>query len=380
MANIELSTVVSILNMEQLKEWRITEWLTTDEIICLIVGVLPSEYKFSWYCDKSSLRTGFEPSTTFPIYNIKPIEQLLLHEINLFENRINIPGEKCFFSVDDIKKDESDFLDLYCFRQSSIRQWLEHKNIESIYFKTTNNDVINGLDYWKAIEWLDIKTLAQLICDFSPDKAYLIDELNMPKFLAEFNEEPHSFIEYKLPDSITPVERQLEEERSQYYKIATSEGNEYRSIFTPENVRFKCYPTNRNKQVSYLEFDDGSGEGGEYQVRQSVVKQWLEENGVQSAYFGTKINDSGKQTSTTIQNIYIDYADPTSPSYSSELDIAVIAHKAIFKEEQGSSYLSNTERVQSWLTKEYPNKSKAFYDRITTVVLPKKKMPNPKSK
>lgn len=69
-----------------------------------------------------------------------------------------------------------------------------------------------------------------------------------------------------------------------------------------------------------------------------------------------------------------DYINPNHLHYAEEIDIAIQAHKAIFKEKYGNPYQSNSERVISWLQKKYPEKSKyeAFLKRIKTVVLPKK--------
>lgn len=69
-----------------------------------------------------------------------------------------------------------------------------------------------------------------------------------------------------------------------------------------------------------------------------------------------------------------EYINPNSDNYAEELDIAIQAHTAIFKEKYGNPYQSNTDRITSWLMKNYPDKcqSDAFLRRIRSVVLPKK--------
>jgi len=69
-----------------------------------------------------------------------------------------------------------------------------------------------------------------------------------------------------------------------------------------------------------------------------------------------------------------DYLDKSSIYYAEELDIAIQAHKAVFTERYGNLHQSPSDRVSSWLYKNYPEKSKrdAFVKRITTIVLPKK--------
>ena len=66
------------------------------------------------------------------------------------------------------------------------------------------------------------------------------------------------------------------------------------------------------------------------------------------------------------------YLDAKNENYAQELDIAIEAHTAIFSNNEGNQNQSRTERVKTWLKNKYPNKSEAFYERITTVVLPKK--------
>lgn len=69
-----------------------------------------------------------------------------------------------------------------------------------------------------------------------------------------------------------------------------------------------------------------------------------------------------------------DYLNKKSPYYAEELDIAIQAHTAVFKEKFGNPYQSNTDRINGWLIKNYPEKSQSdlFLKRIRTVVLPKK--------
>lgn len=69
-----------------------------------------------------------------------------------------------------------------------------------------------------------------------------------------------------------------------------------------------------------------------------------------------------------------EYLDKTSKHYSVELDIAIQAHIAVFKEKYGNPHQSGTDRITSWLMKNYPEKaqSDAFLKRIRTIVLPKK--------
>lgn len=69
-----------------------------------------------------------------------------------------------------------------------------------------------------------------------------------------------------------------------------------------------------------------------------------------------------------------DYINPNNPHYAEELDIAIQAHTAIFKDKYGNPHQSNSERIISWLSKHFPeqSKSEAFLKRIRTIVLPKK--------
>lgn len=69
-----------------------------------------------------------------------------------------------------------------------------------------------------------------------------------------------------------------------------------------------------------------------------------------------------------------DYLDKSSIYYAEELDIAIQAHTAIFKDKYGNPHQSNSERIISWLSKHFPeqSKSEAFLKRIRTIVLPKK--------
>jgi len=69
-----------------------------------------------------------------------------------------------------------------------------------------------------------------------------------------------------------------------------------------------------------------------------------------------------------------EYLDKSSEFYAEELDIAIQAHKAIFVEKYGNQHQSNSSRISSWLSKNYPEKYKvdAFVKRITAIVLPKK--------
>lgn len=64
--------------------------------------------------------------------------------------------------------------------------------------------------------------------------------------------------------------------------------------------------------------------------------------------------------------------DERDENYSREIAIAVQAHNAIFKDKFGNQHQSLSDRVVSWLMKNYPNESDAFYRRLKTVVLPKK--------
>ncbi|MGB1339705.1 MAG: hypothetical protein ACPG5H_05485, partial [Cycloclasticus pugetii] len=66
------------------------------------------------------------------------------------------------------------------------------------------------------------------------------------------------------------------------------------------------------------------------------------------------------------------YLDDKSEHYARELAIAIEAHTAIFVNNQGNKNASPSARVKAWLEKNYPNESNVFYQRITTVVLPKK--------
>lgn len=66
------------------------------------------------------------------------------------------------------------------------------------------------------------------------------------------------------------------------------------------------------------------------------------------------------------------YQDPDHEFYSRELDIAIKAHAAVLLQGEGNPSQAVTIRIKTWLEKNYPNESGAFYDRITTVVNPKK--------
>ena len=66
------------------------------------------------------------------------------------------------------------------------------------------------------------------------------------------------------------------------------------------------------------------------------------------------------------------YLDPNNENYAQELRIAIETHTAIFSHNEGNQNQSRSERVKTWLKKKYPEESAAFYERITTVVLPKK--------
>lgn len=296
MTDLAISTVVPDFNQELLKPWRAPEWLTLNEVACLIVGVDPSEYKKSWYQDDDDeeYQTGFNPNETYPIYNIKSIQRLLCHEITLFNNWFQIPGEECFFSADDLKKDIQKGPKSYSFRQLSISAWLIHKGIESVYFQTAKTIKIDTLNYWKAIEWLEVETLAQLICDFNPDKIALIKHLNLSNYISSLKEEPKSFIECNQPGFITPIKRRLDEEITYYHMAEKYNDRVHKSVFTSKNVRYKSNPvvSTGDRQIRYLKYEDGTGEGGEYQIRQSAINVWLEELGVESDYFCSSEDDN----------------------------------------------------------------------------------------
>ena len=75
--------------------------------------------------------------------------------------------------------------------------------------------------------------------------------------------------------------------------------------------------------------------------------------------------------------------DPENEYYAEEIAIAIEAHTAIFVNQEGNLSQSNTQRVISWLEKNYPCKEKdkgkgkdnygAFYKRIAINALPKHK-------
>ncbi len=66
------------------------------------------------------------------------------------------------------------------------------------------------------------------------------------------------------------------------------------------------------------------------------------------------------------------YLDRKHEYYARELDIAIEAYTAIFSNNKGNKNNSNSARVKVWLKNKYPGESAAFYERIATVVLPKK--------
>lgn len=66
------------------------------------------------------------------------------------------------------------------------------------------------------------------------------------------------------------------------------------------------------------------------------------------------------------------YQDKSGNYYAREINIAIEAHNAIFTNGEGNTSQSNTARIETWLRKNYPNESDKFYDRLKTVINPKK--------
>lgn len=65
------------------------------------------------------------------------------------------------------------------------------------------------------------------------------------------------------------------------------------------------------------------------------------------------------------------YLDPNNKYYAKELSIAIEAHTAIFINNEGNPNRPPGARVKRWLSEHYPDGKGNFYDRISTVVLPK---------
>jgi len=82
--------------------------------------------------------------------------------------------------------------------------------------------------------------------------------------------------------------------------------------------------------------------------------------------------EAALSTGNNTPEILPEYADIDSPLYAKELCIAIEAHKAVFVDKVGNSYQANTAKIRLWLERNHPNQSDAFYNRIVTVVNPKK--------
>jgi len=111
----------------------------------------------------------------------------------------------------------------------------------------------------------------------------------------------------------------------------------------------------------------------ELQIKQEIMGF---NNGLEQKHLGIdhKLNSDEVSELDSIkrEEPIMSFQDKESPYYAKELDIAVQAHQAIFINGEGNQRQSVTNRLKTWLQKHYPDQSNAFYERVSTVVNPKK--------
>lgn len=149
-------------------------------------------------------------------------------------------------------------------------------------------------------------------------------------------------------------------------------GNEPFSPFIIDEIklRYLLQPRNWCFHVNeLLSEDDGFKHSDLYQSRYMPIS----EHNLRVSL--TEI-ERFESVSVQVENVekLPEYIDPNSDYYAEELDIAIKAHIAVFKDKYGNPHQSNTDRITTWLIKNYPEKSQSdlFLKRIKTVVLPKK--------
>jgi len=157
--------------------------------------------------------------------------------------------------------------------------------------------------------------------------------------------------------------------------------NEIFNSHLPAAVNFEdeayyvCRPHYYLDKVRHkVTFKDGRIFYPRYQIENDAVHFCVEDK----AFFITKASIQNFEREYLGVNHGLDtiekppYLDCENEYYAREIEIAIEAHTAIFSNNEGNNNASSSARVRTWLEKKYPNNSDAFYERITTVVLPKK--------